>query len=261
MRTRIISALFAIPLFLFVILEGGIILDVSVFILALIGINEFFNAFKNIKILPSKPIGVLSTIFMFTIALRTTNIKWMMLWFFVCMLLVLVNNLLKKEMDILASSITSMGIFYIVFFMYHIVFIAHHSKYSLLLWMVFLVAWATDTFAYFTGYFFGSTKLCPNISPKKTVEGAIGGIAGSVLISGIWGYLVAPGILMHCLIIGFIGSILGQFGDLTASIFKRYTGIKDYGKIMPGHGGVLDRFDSILFTAPAVYYYMIFFIK
>lgn len=261
MRIRIISALFAIPLFLFVVFKRGIILDVSVFILALIGINEFFNAFRNVKILPSKLIGILSTAFMFIIVLKDGTIESIMLWFFICMLLILVNNLLNKEMDILSASITAMGVFYIVFFMYHIVFIAHHSRYNQLVWIIFIVAWATDTFAYFTGYFFGSRKLCPNISPKKTIEGAIGGILGSIIISGLFGYFVAPKIFVHCIIIGFAGSILGQLGDLTASIFKRYTGIKDYGKIMPGHGGVLDRFDSILFTAPAVYYYIVFFMK
>lgn len=261
MRIRIISALLAVPLFLFVVMKKGIILDISVAILALIAMNEFYNAFKNIGGFPSIPIGLLSIIFMFIITLKSITIKMIMVWFFLNMLLILVNNLFKKEFDLLSTSITTMGIYYIVFFMYHIVFIAHHHKYSQLIWMIFIVAWATDTFAYFTGYFLGRRKLCPNISPKKTVEGAIGGILGSVITSSVFGYYVVPGILYHCMLIGFLGSILGQLGDLTASIFKRYAGIKDYGKIMPGHGGILDRFDSILFTAPAVYYYMVLFIK
>ncbi|QZY56787.1 phosphatidate cytidylyltransferase [Crassaminicella profunda] len=261
MRIRIISALLAIPLFLFVVVKKGMILDISVFLLAIIGLNEFFNAFQNIDIIPSKSVGVLSIIFMFIITLKPITLEWMMVWFFMSMLFILVNNLFKKKFDMLALSVTAMGIYYIVFFMYHIVFISHHSKYSDLIWMIFIVAWATDTFAYFTGYFFGSRKLCPSISPKKTVEGAVGGVLGSIGISALFGYFVMPKILFHCVIIGCVGSIIGQFGDLTASIFKRYTGIKDYGKIMPGHGGILDRFDSILFTAPAVYYYIVFFIK
>ncbi|QXM06113.1 phosphatidate cytidylyltransferase [Crassaminicella indica] len=261
MRIRIISALLAIPLFLFVVIKRGIILDISVFLLAMIAIDEFFNAFHNIDIMPSKSVGILSIIFISAIAFKPITQAEIMAWFFMSMLLILVNNLFKKKLDIFSSSITAMGIYYVVFFMYHIVFISHHSKYSELIWMVFIVAWATDTFAYFTGYFFGSRKLCPNISPKKTIEGAVGGILGSILISALFGYFVVPNIFLHCVIIGGLGSIIGQCGDLTASIFKRYAGIKDYGKIMPGHGGILDRFDSILFTAPAVYYYIIFFIR
>ncbi|MCT4618651.1 MAG: phosphatidate cytidylyltransferase [Marinisporobacter sp.] len=261
MRMRIISALLAIPLFLFVMIKRGIVLDISVFLLTMIAVNEFFNAFKNIDIIPSKLVGFLSVIFMFGITLKNLTMEWVMVWFFISMLFILVNNLFKKKFDMQVVSVTVIGIYYVVFFMYHIVFISHHSKYSELIWMIFIVAWATDTFAYFTGYFFGSRKLCPSISPKKTVEGAIGGILGSIGISALFAYFVMPKILFHCVIIGCLGSIIGQLGDLTASIFKRYTGIKDYGKIMPGHGGILDRFDSILFTAPMVYYYITFFIK
>ncbi|WP_129597001.1 phosphatidate cytidylyltransferase [Anaerophilus nitritogenes] len=260
MGIRIISALVAIPLFLFVIINKGIILDFSVLILSLIAIHEFFNAFRNIQIFPCKKIGFLSIVLMSFITFQEMSLKWIMLWFFICTLMILMKILFSKSLDIIASAITAVGIFYIVFFMYHIVFVAHLSKYNDLIWMIFIVAFSTDTFAYFSGYLLGSKKLCPTISPKKTIEGAIGGVLGSVIISAWFGYYVIPQIFIHCIIIGFIGSILGQIGDLTASIFKRYTGIKDYGKLMPGHGGVLDRFDSILFTGPVVYYYMIFFL-
>lgn len=261
MKTRIISALVAVPLFLFVVIRGGILLKMAVFLSTLIAINEFFNGFKHIEKNPSKKIGIFSTIVMFIITFKSNMTELIMFWFFISMLLILIYKLYKKEFDVFSSMITAMGIFYIVFFMYHIVFIENLVKYHQLIWLVFISAWATDTFAYFTGYFFGSHKLCPEISPKKTVEGAVGGILGSVLVSILFGYYIAPQIIFHCAIIGFLGSIVGQFGDLTASVFKRYVGIKDYGKIMPGHGGILDRFDSILFTAPIVYYYIIFLIQ
>jgi len=88
------------------------------------------------------------------------------------------------------------------------------------------------------------------------VEGSIGGLIGSVILCGAFGYFFTCGLLYDCLILGALGGVLSQLGDLTASIFKRKMGIKDFGNLIPGHGGVLDRFDSVLFTAPMVYYYV-----
>ena len=111
--------------------------------------------------------------------------------------------------------------------------------------------------AYFSGYLLGKHKLCPHISPKKTIEGSVGGVIGSVVLSGLFGYFFMDDVLVHCMIIGVLGGIISQFGDLTASVFKRKMGIKDYGNLIPGHGGILDRFDSVLFTGPMVYYYIV----
>lgn len=119
-------------------------------------------------------------------------------------------------------------------------------------------AWLADSGAYFVGTFLGRHKLCPNISPKKTVEGVIGGVITNGLIFVLLGLgytkLIATGdvsanyILLF--VLGMICALLGLLGDLSASLLKRQTGIKDYGNIMPGHGGVMDRFDSVLFVAP-----------
>ena len=136
--------------------------------------------------------------------------------------------------------------------------IAMMSHGSYLLLMVFIVAFASDSCAYFAGMFLGKHKLAPRLSPKKTIEGSIGGTLGTMLVSGLFGYFVMPEIMIHCMIMGALGAVFSQFGDLTASIFKRKMGIKDYGHLIPGHGGILDRFDSVLFTAPLIYYYIIF---
>ena len=114
--------------------------------------------------------------------------------------------------------------------------------------------------AYFVGRSLGKNKLCPKISPKKTIEGSIGGIIGSIIVCGLFGVIFARGLILHCFIIGALGGVVSQFGDLTASVFKRKMGIKDYGNLIPGHGGILDRFDSVLFNAPLVFYYIVFFI-
>ncbi len=125
--------------------------------------------------------------------------------------------------------------------------------------MIFICAWGNDTCAYCVGMLFGKHKMFPVLSPKKSVEGFAGGIAGAALIGLVYG-LVFGGNLsslsnppVFCMIIGAAGALIAVVGDLSASAIKRDTGIKDYGNLIPGHGGILDRFDSILFTAPVVY--------
>ena len=117
--------------------------------------------------------------------------------------------------------------------------------------MIFLGAWITDTFAYFTGFFFGKHKLIEDVSPKKTIEGSIGGIFFCALSFVIFGLVVdtwfaCDANLIFLGVSGVVISLIAQVGDLIMSVIKRQYGIKDYGKIFPGHGGMLDRFDSIL---------------
>ena len=113
---------------------------------------------------------------------------------------------------------------------------------------------------YYTGRAFGKRKVAPKVSPKKTVEGLIGGILGATLGCGIYGIIISRyGVeinVIHFFLIGAICGIMGFFGDLVASSIKRYVGIKDYSNLIPGHGGILDRFDSILFNAVVVFYYL-----
>ncbi|MBQ2998053.1 MAG: phosphatidate cytidylyltransferase [Oscillospiraceae bacterium] len=126
------------------------------------------------------------------------------------------------------------------------------------------VAWFNDTCAYFSGYFFGKRKLCPEISPKKTVEGAIGGVFGDVILccafALIFGMVTGYSVNWVNLVIFLpVGAVAAILGDLCFSAIKRQLNIKDYGNIMPGHGGVLDRFDSWLFVVPLLYMWNIYF--
>ena len=130
---------------------------------------------------------------------------------------------------------------------------SEHGIYLIVL--PFLAAWMSDTGAYFTGSFLGKHKLCPNISPKKSVEGAIGGVFGSLLGGTVYAIVMTAAFdfavnYLTLAVICAVGSVVGQFGDLIFSYIKREYGIKDYGKLFPGHGGVLDRFDSIFLTTP-----------
>ncbi len=125
----------------------------------------------------------------------------------------------------------------------------------------FFAAWMTDTFAYFVGSKFGKRKLCPKISPKKSVEGAIGGVVGSVLLNTLLLYVFKNFFFENessisyiaIIILSVVLSVISMFGDLAASTIKRNFGIKDFGKLLPGHGGIMDRFDSALFVMPVLY--------
>lgn len=156
--------------------------------------------------------------------------------------------------DVAACMFASLGIPYLMMSLFRLLTAADGKVWILL---PLLAAWGSDTCALFAGMKFGKHKMAPVISPKKTWEGSVGGLLGSVLLVLLYGMgakLIAQveiPILM-CILIGVFGSIAGQIGDLSFSIVKRQTGLKDYGSIFPGHGGVLDRFDSVLFAAPMV---------
>ncbi len=131
-----------------------------------------------------------------------------------------------------------------------------------LVWMIFISSWISDTFAYLTGVMFGRHKLAPVLSPKKSVEGAVGGIAGAALTGALFGVLFRSAfeieqIVLILTVVGGAGSVISQVGDLAASAIKRNHEIKDYGKLIPGHGGIMDRFDSVIFTAPITYFLII----
>ena len=123
-----------------------------------------------------------------------------------------------------------------------------------LVWLIFIASWICDTCAYLTGMLFGKHKLTPRLSPKKSVEGAIGGVAGAAAVGFLYGVIISLGdAAWVSAVICAAGAVISQFGDLTASAIKRNHDIKDYGKLIPGHGGILDRFDSVIITAPIVF--------
>lgn len=256
MKTRILSGLIMAPL-LIVLYFGGPILKLACVFIAAMAVREFYNGFRAMDIKPCDNIAYAAILALYAINLFTEDMGWYMLWFFGCVLASLLYLFKIEERKLEDALATVTGIFYIVFFSYHVVLVDGTGEFSILLWLIVLTAFGTDIMAYFTGMFLGKHKLCPKISPKKTIEGSIGGILGSVILCAVFSWIFVPRLLVHCIIIGVLGGIISQFGDLTASIFKRKMGIKDYGNLIPGHGGILDRFDSVLFTAPMVYYYIL----
>ena len=127
-------------------------------------------------------------------------------------------------------------------------------------WLIFLCSWGCDTCAYCVGVLIGKHKMAPVLSPKKSIEGAVGGVAGAVLLGVIYAFFTKGGMVEYGIICG-VGALISMVGDLAASAIKRNQNIKDYGKLIPGHGGILDRFDSVIFTAPVIYYLSLFLIS
>ena len=276
MKTRILSGLIMTPLLIFILLGGPFITFLG-YLIAVMGIREFFNAFRTAGARPSYPAAVISVTLLYFIHITfeyifnaSPDAPFYTLWLFISVLMSLLYLFKIEERQPQDAMITILGIVYIGFFSYHAVLT--ESTFGSMggvagvtaspVWLILITALCTDIFAYFGGVFLGKHKLCPVISPKKTIEGSVSGILGSVIFCMVYGYffpLAGMESMWIYVVTGLAGSIISQFGDLTASIFKRKIGIKDYGNLIPGHGGIMDRFDSVLFTAPAVYYILWFF--
>ncbi|MDW7660969.1 MAG: phosphatidate cytidylyltransferase [Bacillota bacterium] len=256
MKTRVISAIIALPILFFVLLTGGISLYVSTFLLSLIGLYEFYKAFSK-KYQPVKYAGYIVTAAWFLGYFANFSSDYFTFLIALFLFFIMALTVFTKQ-DIMGSAITFIGFFYVTFALSHIIMISEVDN-NFFIWYPFIIAFITDTFAYLTGKLIGKTPLIPSVSPNKTVEGSIGGIVACLIFSFIYARIWNPDFQIFAIFLGLVGSMLSQVGDLIASKIKRVFEIKDFGKIMPGHGGVLDRFDSLLITLPLVYYFIVLY--
>ncbi len=255
MKTRIISGLVMAPLLILVYL-GGPFIWAAALLVSMIACKEFYKGFEASGAKPCYLLGYIAigVLYLSTLFIDMGAISiFIQFWLFMVVVSSMVYGFKVNERNLIDMASTLFGIVYTGFLPFHIVLI-DKSGYGAIIWLVFISAFGTDIMAYFTGMALGKHKLCPNLSPKKSIEGAVGGVAGSMILSAIFAYFLMPENMVMCIAIGFFGSIVAQLGDLSASAFKRKMGIKDYGNLIPGHGGILDRFDSVMFTAPMVYY-------
>lgn len=265
---RIVSAALGILYLVLVIYLGGWYYNLSLICLMFVCLTEIYNAMEQAFFSPQRLIGYLFVLLL----LPVFQLKGMMGVFALFTILSLASIALmiykgKQKFRTVVSTIFCMV--YPVIPLSFLLFIKYLQPYllgTIALSTVLISAWTTDTFAYFTGITFGKHKICPQISPKKTIEGSIGGFLGSIIVSSILGfifeyYLYSDIQWFHYSIMGFLAGVFAQIGDLSASAIKRYTGIKDFSGFFPGHGGMLDRFDSILFTAPVIYFYFVLIIN
>jgi phosphatidate cytidylyltransferase len=160
-----------------------------------------------------------------------------------------------------AIAITLFGILYVSWLLSHLVWLRGLANGNALIGYLLLVVWSGDTGAYYVGRLLGKHPLAPTVSPKKTIEGAIGGFVASLLASCIAKWTFFP-LLRYkdCILLGILLAVISQLGDLCESLLKRSADVKDSGTILPGHGGILDRVDGVMFAAPVLYYYAILFL-
>ncbi|NSW92330.1 MAG: phosphatidate cytidylyltransferase [Firmicutes bacterium] len=265
LKTRIISAVIGLSLLLAAVFISKETLTIAVFILSVVAIDEFYNAVSKVGHKPVRWIGYLSCIIILLVGFMEG--KGLLSFVFVLLLLLLLFPLpvfFHGKYNVADISMTIYSIFYTVFMFSFIVLTRELRNGIFFIWIIFIGAWATDTFAYFGGITFGKTKLIPAVSPNKTLEGSISGVIGSVVAIALYGFFVRQSLnyltYYHFIIMGVLCGIMSQVGDLTASAIKRYAKIKDYGNIIPGHGGILDRFDSVLLISPIIYLYVYFVI-
>lgn len=261
---RYIGAVILAPLLIFLFL-GGIYLRLLVFVLSMLGLYEYYKVSKEKQINPMSLLGYLLCV-LYYIFLGNNNYKLLMFFIVIGVFLMFCVPTLDTKYNYVDIGVTILGFIYVAVFFSFIVLTNKLTYGNYLVWLIFIASWMCDTFAYYFGRYLGKgkTKLCPKVSPNKTVIGSLGGLLGSVIACMVYGYVIYRyGVkipLYNYAAIGLLCGVFSQCGDLAASSIKRHAGVKDYSNLIPGHGGILDRFDSILFSAVIVYYYLSFIV-
>lgn len=258
-KTRLISGIILLAITIFFVALGGNVLFASLLIISLIGMKELYRVINVHNKMPGVA-GYLVAI-VYYVLLYTGKVDYLMMLvvlYMMTLLIIMVFSFPNYKID--NMTLVFFGFFYVTVLLSYIYRIRMLADGGVIVWLIFIGAWGSDTFAYCTGMLFGKHKLAPKLSPKKSIEGSIGGIMGAALLGFLFAIILKDRITdidnpqLIFAIIGAASSIISQLGDLAASAIKRNYDIKDYGNLIPGHGGILDRFDSILFTAPIVYY-------
>lgn len=270
MIVRVITGLVGIALAAFVIQTGGWVFSAFALLLSLVGWYEFTSAFSQNGTGTTFFTGILGLVLLWGCAWLGNAEEFMAVSLFILLIVLLESVLLHGRVPFDGACISIAGIFYVGFPFSHLLMLRFLREGEMIgtplgnfeygcamVWIMFIGTWASDTFAYFTGSLLGSHKLCSSISPNKTVEGFLGSIVGTTAAVAALGHMFFGFPLVNMAVLGLCISILATLGDLVESVMKRHTGIKDSGSLIPGHGGVLDRFDSVLFTAPLVYYFVV----
>ncbi|MCR4842556.1 MAG: phosphatidate cytidylyltransferase [Eubacterium sp.] len=268
--TRLISGIVLVAILIGVTIPGGWVIDIAFLAVSLIGYYELMRVL-GLEKTPFFAVGIVVSVCFYIRLIHgggAFSLEYdpvYALAFLGISCAIMVFKYPRYEMGDIARSF-----FAFVYVPYLLSFIVRSRLLEsgiYLVWLIFLTAWGCDTLAYCSGVLLGKHKLCPLLSPNKSVEGAVGGVIGAGLLGAIYGYVLYRWFDMsEIYIAGFaaicaVGAVISQIGDLTASAIKREYEIKDYGHLIPGHGGIMDRFDSIIVTSPIIFVLYEYLIK
>jgi phosphatidate cytidylyltransferase len=266
---RLLTAAVGVPAVIICSLVGGIAFLLAVNFVIGVGLFEFYKMLESKGIKPYKTVGVVAGLVVAWYVYFQGGF-YSSLFITLVLIVIMVMELFRRdgELAVFHISSTLFGVFYVGWLGSHIILlrllgegVPGDDMGGFFVLLAFALAWGADTGAYFTGHAFGKRKLLPRVSPNKSVEGAVGGVVFGVIVA-----LVAKLTFARFLtygdvaVLGFVSPVMAALGDLVESLMKRDVRIKDTSHALPGHGGMLDRFDSVLFVAPFVYYYLRFLV-
>ncbi len=261
-RERLISGIVLVILALILIITGGPVLAVALAAISVIGLNELYRALKveDGKFSPLALVGYAGTVFYYVMVFCGQNAYTMtvLIGLLILFMAVYVFTYPRYRSEQVTGAF--FGVVYVAVMLACIYELRTMRDGKFLVWLIFLASWGCDTCAYCVGMLFGKHKMSPKLSPKKSVEGAVGGVAGAALLGVVYAAVIgsrlsgAVNYMVIFAVICALGGLISMVGDLAASAIKRNHNIKDYGRLIPGHGGILDRFDSVIFIAPVIYY-------
>lgn len=267
MLTRIITIVIAIPIVVALVFwQGGTPFAVLVGIAAVLALFEFYGAVRKGGARPHLFLGLIAGLIILYFGRNSYAESLNILTPVITALLLsslAVELMREPRAPLINVGVTLLGVCYVFLLLIHFVWLRNTAGIgprglewgAWLVMFALLTTWALDTGAYLVGRFYGRNKIAPSISPGKTIEGSIGGLVAAIITASVFAAAInipQP----HGLILGALIGIVGQIGDFVGSAFKREVGIKDFGTLLPGHGGVLDRIDSLLYTGPVVFWYI-----
>lgn len=254
-KTRLISGIVLVVIALATIISGSWILFFTLLAVSLIGMRELYKVMRvsdeHVTVL--ELVGYLGAV-LYYIAMKADFGNYGTMAIIISMILILfvyVFGYPKYHAEQVMAAF--FGVIYVAVMLSFIYLTRSLPDGKFLVWLIFLCSWGCDTCAYCVGMLIGKHKMAPVLSPKKSIEGAVGGVAGAALLGVIYA-AATQGKMAEYALICAVGALISMVGDLAASAIKRNQNIKDYGKLIPGHGGILDRFDSVIITAPVIYY-------
>lgn len=264
-KTRLLSGILLVIIALVTVISGGNVLFGTLLVISLIGLSELYKV-ADVHNTFLGGVGYVGAAVYYALLWmdRKDGLTFFMIVLLIALMAVYVFTYPKYHAD--QVMLVFFGVFYVAAMLSYVYQTRELAQGAFLVWLVFICSWGCDTCAYCVGVLFGKHKMAPKLSPKKSIEGAVGGVLGAALIGALYAALVNhfAGVGAEPLsyaLIGAAGGLISMVGDLAASAIKRNHEIKDYGKLIPGHGGILDRFDSVIFTAPVIYYMAVLLMK